>query len=75
MSQIDSNLPEEGEEIHLPGPSVEPLLITIGVTAALVGVTVSPVLIVLGGLLTIWQTTKWIRETRDEIAELPADHH
>jgi hypothetical protein len=74
MSPLDPELPEVSEEIHLPGPSAEPLLITIGVTAMLIGVTFNIVLVVLGFLLTLWQTVKWIRETRQEIAELPDKH-
>ena len=74
MSNLDPELPEVGEEIHLPGPSVEPLLITIGITAMLIGVTFNIVLVILGFLLTAWQTIKWIRETRQEIAELPDEH-
>ena len=73
MSKSDHDS-EHGEEIHLPGPSLEPLLITVGITMALVGVTFNIVLVVLGAVLTLWQTVKWIRETRQEIAELP-DHH
>ena len=30
-----------GEEIHLPGPSIQPLLLAIGITVALLGVTTS----------------------------------
>lgn len=74
MSASDHNDAEHGEEIHLPGPSLEPLLITIGITMVLIGVTFNIVLVVLGAALTLWQTVKWIRETRQEIAELP-DHH
>ena len=74
MSPLDPELPEVTEEIHLPGPSAEPLLITIGITAMLIGVTFNIVLVVLGFLLTLWQTVKWIRETREEIAALPDEH-
>ena len=74
MSSLDPELPEVDEEIHLPGPSIEPLLITIGLTAMLIGVTFHWVLVVLGFLLVLWQTVKWIRETREEIAELPDSH-
>ena len=74
MSPLDPELPEVTEEIHLPGPSAEPLLITIGITAMLIGVTFNIALVVLGFLLTLWQTVKWIRETREEIAALPDEH-
>ncbi|HWH92374.1 MAG TPA: hypothetical protein VNT03_00820 [Baekduia sp.] len=73
MSQ-DPSLPPVGEEIHLPGGSVQPLLLTIGITMALVGVTTSIVLVIAGGVLTLWTLARWIADTRRDIAELPLHH-
>jgi hypothetical protein len=70
----DPNLPPVGEEIHLPGGSVQPLLLTIGITVALVGVTTSIVAVILGGILTVWTLIRWIADTRRDIAELPIHH-
>ena len=44
-------MPPTGEEIHLPGPSILPLLTAAGITLALVGVTTYWILSVAGGLL------------------------
>lgn len=74
MSPLEPELPEVSEEIHLPGPSTEPVLIALGVTLALVGVTFNFVLTGIGLVLVVWQTVKWIRETREEIRALPQDH-
>jgi hypothetical protein len=74
MSPLDPEIPEVGEEIHLPGPSTQPLLITIGLTATLVGVTFHIALVVLGLALTLWQAISWIRETRQDIQALPQEH-
>jgi hypothetical protein len=63
-----------GEEIHLPGPSILPLLTAAGITLALVGVTTYWILSVAGGLLTIVCVWRWIGDTRREIAELPLEH-
>jgi hypothetical protein len=75
----DPNLPPVGEEIHLPGGSIQPLLLTIGITAALVGVTTSWWLTGAGGILAVWVTLRWIADTRRDISELPlhhdAEHH
>jgi hypothetical protein len=71
----DPNLPPVGEEIHLPGGSVQPLLLTIGITVALVGVTTSIVAVILGGILTVWTLIRWIADTRRDVAELPLEHH
>lgn len=77
MSPADPELPPVGEEIHLPGGSIQPLLLTIGITMALVGVTTSIVLVIAGGLLSLWTIVRWIAETRRDIDELPIhdDHH
>jgi hypothetical protein len=74
MSPLDPDLPPVGEEIHLPGGSVQPLLLTIGITVALVGVTTSIVLVIAGSLLALWTMVRWIADTRRDIAELPVHH-
>jgi hypothetical protein len=71
---VDQKLPDVGEEIHLPGGSLQPLLLTIGITAALIGVTTSVVLMVGGGILTVWTLFRWIADARREMAELPVHH-
>jgi type IV secretory pathway TrbD component len=70
----DPNIPPVGEEIHLPGGSIQPLLLTIGITVALVGVTTSWWLTGAGGVLAIWVIIRWIADTRSDIAELPLHH-
>jgi hypothetical protein len=75
MSSIDPEVPPTGEEIHLPGPSIDPLLLAVGITMALLGVTTSIVLVIAGGLLSLWVTVRWIRGAREDIDELPLEHH
>jgi hypothetical protein len=75
MSPLDPEIPPTGEEIHLPGPSLLPLLTTVGITMALVGVTVNLVLVIAGTLLTIVCVIRWIGDTRHDIDELPLDSH
>jgi hypothetical protein len=70
----DPSIPPVGEEIHLPGGSIQPLLLTIGITIALVGVTTSIVLVIFGGILTLWTLFRWISDARHEMAELPVHH-
>jgi hypothetical protein len=69
-----TQVPPTGEEIHLPGPTILPLLTAAGITLALVGVTTYWILSVAGGLLTLACVWRWIGDTRREIAELPLDH-
>ena len=73
MSPLDPEIPPAGEEIHLPGPSMMPILTAVGITLALVGVTTFIELTVVGVLLTIYCVWRWINETRHEIEELPLD--
>jgi O-antigen ligase len=67
--------PPVGEEIHLPESSVLPMLLAVGITVALIGVTISPILIVAGLLLAIPVAVRWIRESRAELRELPPGPH
>jgi len=65
--------PPAGEHIHLPGASLQPLLLAIGITLALVGLTAGKLLLVSGLVLTVWVIVRWIADTRRDIAELPED--
>jgi hypothetical protein len=73
VSPLDPEIPPVGEEIHLPGPSILPLLTAVGVTLALVGVTTMIELTIVGVPLTVWCIWRWIADTRREIDELPLD--
>jgi hypothetical protein len=74
VSPLDPQVPPVGEEIHLPGPSRLPLLAAVGVTLAVVGITISRILLVAGVILTVVCIWRWIADTRREIDELPLDH-
>jgi hypothetical protein len=71
----DPDIPPAGEEIHLPGPSIQPLLLTVGITMALLGVTLSLFLVAFGLILSVWVTIRWIADARRDIDELPLEHH
>jgi Flp pilus assembly protein TadB len=75
LDTLEEDPPPIGEEIHLPGPSVLPLLLAVGITVALVGVTISPILVVAGLALAIPVLVRWIREARAELHELPPGPH
>jgi tetrahydromethanopterin S-methyltransferase subunit C len=70
----DPDIPPVSEEIHLPGGSVQPLLLAVGITIALVGVTLSIVAVIFGSVLAILVVLRWIADTRRDIAELPLHH-
>ena len=75
MSPLDRPVPPAGEDIHIPGPSIQPLLLAAGITMALLGVTINIVLLIAGLVLTVAVLFAWIRGARREFEELPADHH
>jgi hypothetical protein len=75
MSPLDPDVPPVGEEIHLPGPSILPLLTAIGITLALVGFTTFIEFTIVGAILTVYCVARWIKDTRREINELPLDAH
>ncbi len=74
MSDVEKQAPPVGEEIHLPGGSIQPLLLTIGITTALIGVTFNVVLVIAGSILSLWVILRWVADTRRDIEELPASH-
>ncbi len=74
MSPDEPQVPPAGEEIHVPASSIQPLLLAIGLTFTLIGVTISWILTGLGAVLSIWIIVRWIGETRRDIAELPSSH-
>ncbi len=71
MAPLEPDAPPVGEEIHLPEPSILPMLLAIGITLMLVGVTISPIFIVAGVGLSVPVLYKWIRSARAEFRHLP----
>ena len=73
---LEREVPPAGEEIHLPGPSMDPLLLAVGITIALVGVVTSILMVIAGGLLSLVIIVRWIAGARRDIDELPlhTDH-
>jgi hypothetical protein len=74
MSPLDPEIPPAGEEIHLPGPSIQPVLLAAGITLALLGTTIFFPFVIAGVILSVWVIVAWIRGARRDIDELPLDH-
>lgn len=66
-------VPPVGEPIHLPGPSLQPLLLALGITLALLGLTLGMPLLAAGLVMSVWVIVRWISDTRRQMAELPED--
>jgi hypothetical protein len=73
MSPLDPDVPPVGEEIHLPAPTVLPVLTALGITLLLVGLTTFVELTLAGAVLTLVCVVRWIKDTRREVDELPLD--
>ncbi len=73
MSALDPETPPAGEHIHLPGPSLQPVLLAFGITLTLVGVTLGLYIMISGLIMTVWVIIRWISDCRREMSELPED--
>jgi hypothetical protein len=63
-----------GEQIHMPAPSLIPVLNAAGLATAIVGITIS-LMLVIGGLVLFAATAiVWIRDARREMEDLPVEH-
>ncbi len=74
MSRVERDVPPAGEEIHLPGGSLQPIAVTVGITLALLGLTTFTLLIWLGLIVLVGAVVLWIRDARREMEELPLEH-
>jgi hypothetical protein len=66
--------PPVGEEIHMPAPSVLPLINAASLALAIVSITISWWLVGAALIVFLGTTVRWIRDVRRDIAELPLDH-
>jgi O-antigen ligase len=77
MAETDDivEAPPVGEQIHMPAPSILPILNAVGLSLAIVGITISKIFIIAGLLLFVATAIVWIRGARREMDELPLEHH
>jgi hypothetical protein len=75
MTEHEDNVPPAGEDIHLPGPSVLPLLSAIAITCMVIGLTISWWFSIFGVVLFVITTVIWVRDTHRDIDALPEEHH
>ena len=73
MSPLDPEIPPAGEEIHLPGPSLLPILTALGLTLTVIGTTTFIEFTIVGVILMLVCIVRWIQDTRRETDELPLD--
>lgn len=71
MSELDKPVPPAGEDIHLPGNSVQPLILTLGITILLVGLTLNWWIIAVGLIITVATLVAWVRDAIRETNAFP----
>jgi hypothetical protein len=71
---VEEQAPPAGEEIHLPGGSLQPIMLTVGITVLLLGLTTTTWVILVGALISVLTLVVWIRDAVREYRELPMHH-
>jgi hypothetical protein len=69
-----NGVPPVGEEIHMPAPSILPLVNAAGLALTIVSLTMSWYLVAVGLIIFLTTTIRWIADVRRDIADLPLDH-
>jgi hypothetical protein len=72
--EIVEEAPPIGEQIHLPNPSILPLLNAVGLAIGIIGIPISLILVIPGLALFVVTAAIWIRSARRDMDELPLDH-
>jgi hypothetical protein len=72
--QPEGALEPPTEEIHLPEPSYLPALLAFGTAIAIIGVIMSWVVVAIGLIIALAALFRWIRQTREEMSQLPLGH-
>ena len=71
----DPDVPPTGEEIHMPRPSILPLINAAGLAIAIVSLTLTWYLVAFGLIVFVVTAIKWIADVRRDIEDLPLEHH
>ena len=62
---------ESHEAIHLPPPSIWPVLLALGIAFLLTGLVLNLVLLTVGVVISVAATVLWVRAARREFGALP----
>jgi hypothetical protein len=74
LDQPAGALPQPTEEIHLPDPSYLPPVMALGITLMITGIVIGLPFVIIGAIIFIITLVRWIRQTREEMGQLPLDH-
>lgn len=71
----DPAVERPAEAIHMPEPSYLPFTLALGITIMLVGILTSVVVVVIGLAIVLPVVVRWIRSAREDLNDLPLEHH
>jgi hypothetical protein len=74
VEQTEPALAPPTEEVHLPDPSYLPPVMALGIALMVTGVVIGIPFIAVGAILFVVTLVRWIRQTREEMSELPLEH-
>ena len=69
-----TNVPPAGEEIHMPEPSVLPLINAAALALGIVSITISWWLVGAAMIVFLGTAIRWVADVRRDISHLPLDH-
>ena len=76
MSEMQHRpVPPTGEEIHMPEPSLIPIVNSAALAVMIVAITLSWYVVAAAGIVFLVTTVRWIADVRRDINELPLEHH
>ncbi len=77
MSELDPQhaAPPAGEEVHMPAPSIIPVINAAALAIAIVCITLSYIICAVALVVFLITTAKWIADVRRDIDDLPLEHH
>jgi hypothetical protein len=69
-----SAAPPTGEQVHMPEPSVLPVINAAALALAIVSITISWWIVGAAMIVFIATAIRWIADVRRDISNLPLDH-
>ena len=74
LTESGGRLPQPTEEVHLPDPSYQPVVLAAATWVFVLGVTISWIIAGFGLLIAVIVIVRWIGGARREMRELPLEH-
>jgi hypothetical protein len=71
---VESEAEPAGEHIHMPEPSILPLINAAALAGTIVSITLTPYLLVPAAIIWVITTIIWIRSAVRQTNELPLEH-